>query len=116
MHFHYFTSNIPISLPEILISHLYFHLSSFYLSDGTSGDGSHIGNCPLHYSTYKCLSTGSCNVCGLISGNAEGCDINSDKPVCDADKDTAIIEDTVSDKEAKCVACKKSGNVRFIEY
>ena len=111
MHFHYFTSNIPISLPEILNSHLYFHLSSFYLSDGTSGDGSHIGNCPLHYSTYKCLSTGSCNVCGLVSGKAEGCDIASTTPVCDADSTTSVTEDSATSKEAKCVKCTNSGKI-----
>ena len=100
---------------------MYFHVSPFYLSDGTSpGDGSHIGNCPSSFSGYNCLSSGACNVCGnMNSGTAtegEGCDIDSNEPVCDADKDPTMIEDTATDKEAKCVACKKSGNGRLIEY
>ena len=77
-----------------------------------TGDGSDIGNCPSHYSDkgYKCLSTGSCNVCGLISGKAEGCNVFSTAPVCDADKSTVGIETTYdSAKEAQCVACKKTG-------
>ena len=57
-------------------------------------------------------------MCGNINSGAaaEGCDINSDKPVCDAIEETTIIDDTVTNKEAKCVACKKSGNGRLIEY
>ena len=101
-----------------MIAYLYFYVSPFYLSDGTSpGDGSHIGNCPASFAHYNCLSSGACNVCGNInSGTAEGCDIDSDKPVCDADMATTMIEDTVTDKEAKCVACKKSGNDSFLDY
>ena len=78
-----------------------------------TGDGSDIGNCPTHYPNYKCLSSGACNICGNInSGTAEGCDIDSDKPVCDADSGSTEIEDSATDKEAKCVACKKSGKER----
>ena len=75
----------------------------------TAGDGNTIGNCPSSYSTYKCLSNGACNICGLISGYAQGCDILSGTPVCDADSGTLTIEDSASEKLAQCVACKKSG-------
>ena len=75
----------------------------------TTGDGTAIGKCPSAYSSYKCLSTGGCNVCGLISGYAEGCDITSTAPVCDADSSTFGIQDTATAKVAECVACKKSG-------
>ena len=81
-----------------------------FFTDGTSGDGSEIGKCPSSYSSYKCLSTGGCNVCGLISGYAEGCDITSTSPVCDADSSTSGIQDSATGKVAQCVACKKSGN------
>ena len=72
----------------------------------------------------KCLSNGYCNVCGLISGYAEGCDIFSTSPVCDANEATTEIEDaagewpntlengtTIQQRFAKCVACKKDGTV-----
>ena len=85
-------------------------------SDGSAGDGSDIGKCPSSYSSYKCLSTGACNVCGLVSGFAEGCDITSMSPVCDADASTSGIEDSASGKIAKCVACKKSGKKNPIVY
>ena len=90
-------------------------LSFFYspLDGMTTGDGSEIGNCPSSFSAYKCLSTGACNICGLISGYAEGCDITSTTPVCDADSTTTGIQDSASDKLAVCVGCKKSGNDRF---
>ena len=68
-----------------------------------------IGKCPSFYSSYKCLSTGGCNVCGLISGVAEGCDITSTSPVCDAESSTSGIQDSATGKVAQCVACKKSG-------
>ena len=75
----------------------------------TPGDGTDIGKCPSSYFNYKCLSTGMCNVCGLISELAEGCDISSTTPVCDADSSSSIIEDSATEKISKCVACKKSG-------
>ena len=77
--------------------------------DGSTGDGTEIGKCPSSYSSYKCLSTGACNVCGLISGLAQGCDILSATPVCDADTSTSGIQDSATGKVAQCVACKKSG-------
>ena len=87
--------------------------------DGSAGDGSEIGKCPSGHTSYKCLSTGGCNVCGLISGVAEGCDITSTSPVCDADSSTSGIEDSATGKVAQCVACKKSGKnfvmIRFLE-
>ena len=94
-----------------MIIYLYFHASQFYRSDGTStGDGSHIGNCPSHFSTYKCLSTGSCNVCGLISGKAEGCNVFSTASVCDADSTTSGYQSTYLDtKEGACTQCKNKG-------
>ena len=88
---------------------------SFILLDGSNmytvtGDGSDIGNCPSHHTSYRCLSTGSCNVCGLISGKAEGCNVFSTSPVCDADSSTNGIQATYdTTKEAQCVACKKTG-------
>ena len=80
--------------------------------DGTTaGDGTELGKCPSSNSNYRCLSTGACNVCGLISGVAEGCDTFSTAPVCDADSTTSGIQDSASNKVAVCVACKKSGNI-----
>ena len=70
-----------------------------------------MGKCPSGHSRYKCLSNGACNVCGLISGNAEGCDITSTTPVCDADSTLSGIQDSASGKVAQCVACKKSGKL-----
>ena len=78
-------------------------------SDGSAGDGTDIGKCPSSFSSYKCLSSGKCNVCALISGYAQGCDITSTSPVCDADSSTSGIQDSASGKVAECVACKKSG-------
>ena len=94
-----------------MIAYLYFHVSPFYLPDGTStGDGSHIGNCPASFSSYKCLSNGACNVCGLLSNKAEGCNIFSTSPVCDADSSTNGIQATYdTSKVAQCVACKQTG-------
>ena len=40
---------------------------------------------------------------------AEGCDILSSSPVCDADSSTAGIEDSAENKVAQCVGCKKDG-------
>ena len=79
--------------------------------DGSNGDGTTIGKCPSHYSTYKCLSTGACNVCGLINGNSQGCDVTSTTPVCDADASTNGIQDSATGKVAQCAACKKSGKI-----
>ena len=64
------------------------------------------------------MSTGACNVCALVSGYAEGCDIASTTPVCDADSLTSGIQDSATDKQAVCVACKKSGkskDIRILE-
>ena len=55
------------------------------------------------------MSSGACNACALVSGYAEGCDIASTTPVCDADSSTSGIQDSATDKQAVCVACKKSG-------
>ena len=77
----------------------------------TPGDGTTIGKCPSAYGNNKCLSTGECNVCGSISGFAEGCEIHSAAPVCDADSKTVIIEDSATAKVANCAPCKKSGNL-----
>ena len=67
------------------------------IKDGTTtGDGSELGKCPSSNSNYRCLSTGACNVCGLISGVAEGCDPFSTTPVCDADSTTSAIDDTAT--------------------
>ena len=63
------------------------------------------GICPSN----KCLSSGACNLCGLISGKAEGCDITSTTPVCDADTTTSGTQDSAAGKIAQCVACTKSG-------
>ena len=79
--------------------------------DGTAGDGTDIGKCPSSYTDYRCLSTGACNICGLISGYAEGCDITSTTPVCDADGATSVTEDSAVSKVAKCVKCTKSGEI-----
>ena len=79
------------------------------LLDGSAGDGTTIGNCPSYYSSYMCLSTGGCNVCGLINGNSEGCDITSNTPICDADASTNGIQDSATEKVAQCTACTKSG-------
>ena len=94
---------------------IYFKHSTSYKPltylDGTStGDGTERGKCPSHYSTYRCLSTGACNVCGLIAGKAEGCDITSTNPVCDADASTSGTQDTATGKVAQCVGCTKTGN------
>ena len=82
--------------------------------DGLSmGDGTEIGKCPSFYSNYRCLSTGACNVCGLINGTAEGCEILSLTPVCDADKDTDNTQDSATGKVAQCVACTNGRLLNF---
>ena len=92
----------------ILISS--YHIFNVH-EDGTSaGNGETIGNCPASHITYKCLSNGACNVCGLLSDKAEGCNIFSTTPVCDADSSTNGIQATYdTSKVAQCVACKKTG-------
>ena len=75
----------------------------------TAGDGTTKGICPTTDANYRCLSTGVCNICGLISGVAEGCDAFSTSPVCDADSTVSGIQDSATNKVAACVACKKSG-------
>ena len=89
---------------------------SFFLSlDGSNmytlkGDGSDMGNCPSHHSGYRCLSTGSCNVCGLIAGKAEGCNVFSTASVCDADSTTSGYQSVYLDsKEGECIQCKNKG-------
>ena len=86
------------------------HFSIIEIDGLSMGDGTEIGKCPSSFSSYKCLSTGACNVCGLISGNAEGCDITSTTPVCDADSSLSGTQDSASPgKVAECVGCTKSG-------
>ena len=89
-------------------------LASNALIDGTPGDGTTIGNCPEGYGDIKCLATGECKVCGLICDIqgvclAEGCDIDSINPVCDADSTTFIIEDSATEKFSQCAKCTKLG-------
>ena len=87
-------------------------MNHVYLSaDGTTdGDGFSQGMCP----SRNCLSNGYCNICGLISGKAEGCNVFSTLPVCDADSSTSAIDllefPTAAEKVGKCVSCKKAGN------
>ena len=76
----------------------------------TPGDGTTIGLCPSPYENYRCLSTGACNVCGVINGINEGCDVTSRNPVCDADSTTEGIQDSADGKVAQCTSCKKDGN------
>ena len=90
---------------------MYLNLLVNAIDGLTAGDGTDIGKCPGSFSTYKCLSTGRCNVCELISGKAEGCDITSTIPVCDADKDSLHTQDSATGKVAQCVACTKSGGI-----
>ena len=75
----------------------------------TAGDGFSQGKCP----SRNCLSNGYCNTCGLISGKAEGCDITSTTPVCDADSvapGTQLLTFSAAGLTVgQCVACKKDG-------
>ena len=58
----------------------------------------------------RCLSSEECRVCKKIDDNYEGCDVTSTTPVCDSDKDAALISTTDdADKTAECVGCKKDG-------
>ena len=80
----------------------------------TTGDGSEIGRCPSSFTNYRCLSTGSCNVCGLISGYAEGCDITSITPVCDADSTTLVTEDSATSmRSCLCGTVNNRGKVIY---
>ena len=99
---------------SINIEGLYLHKTlmnriNINIDRTTPGDGTNIGICPSHYSNYRCLSTGSCNVCGFISGVHQGCDALSTEPICDADSTTSGIQDSAVEKVAQCVGCKKSG-------
>ena len=78
-------------------------------TDNTRGDGTTIGICPTIQSNYKCLSSGACNECAIISGKHEGCLETSTRPVCDADSATNGIQDIADGKMAQCTACKKNG-------
>ena len=78
------------------------------------GDGSSQGTCPDNPSDMKCFSTGECNICTIISGNHEGCDITSSTPVCDADSTVSGFQDSAVCKVAECAACKKSGRCTVI--
>ena len=88
-------------------------------ADGDSiGDGLSFGKCwdddANGIQDRKCLSTGECNACKIISDAHEGCDIYSTEPVCDADSTTVKIEDSAVAKLAKCVACKNTGKYRYL--
>ena len=88
-------------------------------ADGDSiGDGLSFGKCwdddANGIQDRKCLSTGECNACKIISDAHEGCDIYSTEPVCDADSTTVEIEDSAVAKLAKCVACKNTGEYRYL--
>ena len=89
---------------------MYIINNCWLLIDGsTAGDGFSQGKCP----SRNCLSNGYCNVCGLISGYAEGCVVTSVTPVCDADSATNGIQllefPAASEKVGQCVSCKQSG-------
>ena len=81
----------------------------FALDGLTIGDGFTPGSCPQ----YNCLSNGQCNICGTIAGYAEGCDITSTTPVCDADKDITGTQDSATRKVAQCVKCTKSSKAMY---
>ena len=90
-----------------------YYITSIFITQGAGavGNGETIGKCPSGYSNYRCLSTGYCNICGNINNVAEGCDVLSSTPVCDADSSTGSIEDSAAQKVAQCVACKKDGEL-----
>ena len=89
----------------------------FTIIDGTTpGDGTGLGKCPTSNSNYKCLSTGECNVCKLISGTNEGCDDSSTTPVCDHDSTLSGIQTSATSKVAQCVGCTKSGKFLAMSY
>ena len=89
-------------------------ISIFSISDGTTaGDGTELGKCPSSNGNYKCLSTGECNVCKLISGTNEGCDSSSTAPVCDHDSTMSGIQTSATSKVAQCVACTKLGKLEY---
>ena len=93
-----------------------FH--AMYADGDSIGDGLTFGKCwdddANGIQDRKCLSTGECNVCKIISDAHEGCDIYSMEPVCDADSTTVEIEDSAVAKLAKCVACKNTGKYRYL--
>ena len=96
------------------------------------GDGTQEGNCPTDTFTatgedepcrahLRCLSSGECRICKFLTHPTtgaktyEGCVITSMEPICDADRTSDTIEVTDmdymnADLDAKCKACKKSGN------
>ena len=86
------------------------------------GDGSTETNgmCEKQDATRRCLSTGECRVCKLISDKYEGCDITSTTPICDANTAVANVQfDTSSDYVSTslipaCVACKKAGEYYYV--
>ena len=80
-----------------------------FFEDGATGNGDTIGKCPTIPSNLKCLSTGECNICKVISGRHEGCDVTSTTPVCDADSTTSLIDGSATEKFSSCVACKRNG-------
>jgi hypothetical protein len=81
----------------------------------TTGDGATIGICPTIQNNYRCLSSGACNVCGVINGIHEGCDVTSVTPVCDTDSATDGIQDFADGKIAQCTACRKDGKHFFFK-
>ena len=101
--------NTKKNCAQNLIRKIALPIFYIYVGVGTQGDGTTIGKCPSSHSSYRCLSSGACNVCGLISGTHEGCVSTSTTPVCDADSTTSIIDDTAVEKEAVCKGCTKSG-------
>jgi hypothetical protein len=81
-----------------------------YFTDNNAGDGTDQGFCPSNPAGLRCLSDGECRVCKLIDNNYEGCVVTSTTPVCDSDKDAALISTTDdADKTAQCLGCKKDG-------
>ena len=81
-----------------------------YLTDNNAGDGTDQGFCPYTSAGLRCLSSEECRVCKKIGDNYEGCVVTSTSPVCDSDKDAALISTTDdADKTAQCVGCKKDG-------
>ena len=43
--------------------------------------------------------------CGLVLGIAQGCDISSTTPVCDADTATTGVQNTGVGTASECVGC-----------
>ena len=60
-----------------------FNIYFYYVKDGvTAGDGTTVGKCP---GNLKCISTGECRVCKIVSGQHEGC--SGANPRCDESTD-----------------------------